>query len=185
MTISTRANIYLAGPDVFRRDARELGTAKAAVCKEYGFTGLFPLDSSVDLSGLTPYQSGLTIYRADIDLMNRCDLIVANMTPFRGPGLDGGTAFEMGYMRAQGKPVWGYSLDPRPYGERVEQPEPGWDDQQQAVEAFDMADNLMLVGATEDSGGELLTEAGDPRSAEDHLRVFRRLIARLSERYGT
>ncbi|GGB92300.1 hypothetical protein GCM10011352_17950 [Marinobacterium zhoushanense] len=174
--------IYLAGPDVFRRDAKELGQAKAAICAEYGFDGLFPLDSNVDLTGLSPYQSGLAIYRADIDLMNRCDLIVANMTPFRGPGLDGGTAFEMGYMRAQGKPVWGYTLDSRDYGERVEQVEPGWDGEQQHVEAFGMADNLMLIGSIAESGGELLRQNGDPRAMEDHLRVFRALIERIASR---
>lgn len=172
--------IYLAGPDVFRQDAKELGQAKADICEEYGFEGLFPLDSNVDLSGLSPFQSGLAIYGADIDLMNRCDLIVANMTPFRGPGLDGGTAFEMGYMRAQGKPIWGYTLDAREYGARVVQKSPGRDSEGQHVEAFGMADNLMLVGAIEESGGELLIEAGDPRSMDDHLRVFKKLIQRLS-----
>jgi len=171
--------IYLAGPDVFRRDAKALGQAKAAICAEHGFEGLFPLDSNVDLRGLSPLRSGLAIYGADVDLMNRCDLIVANMTPFRGPGLDGGTAFEMGYMRAQGKPVWGYTLDTRDYGERVEQPTPGWDSEDQQVEAFGMADNLMLVGAIEESGGELIRQSGDPLSMEDHLRVFRTLIERL------
>lgn len=172
--------IYLAGPDVFRRDARELGLAKARICAEYGFEGFFPLDSSVDLSGLSPFDSGLAIYRADIELMNRCDLIVANMTPFRGPGLDGGTAFEMGYMRAQGKPVWGYSLDARDYSDRVEATEPGWDREDQQIEAFGMADNLMLVGAIEESGGQLLRQTGDPRRREDHLALFRQLIERLA-----
>lgn len=172
--------IYLAGPDVFRRDARELGQDKADICAEYGFEGLFPLDSKVDLSGLSPFDSGLAIYRADIELMNRCDLIVANMTPFRGPGLDGGTAFEMGYMRAQGKPVWGYTLDARDYADRVEAAEPGRDREDQQIEAFGMADNLMLVGAIEESGGQLLRQSGDPRRREDHLALFRQVIERLA-----
>ncbi|MBV1788111.1 nucleoside 2-deoxyribosyltransferase [Marinobacterium sp. D7] len=174
--------IYLAGPDVFRRDARELGQAKAAICAEYGYEGLFPLDAKVDLSGLSPFQSGMAIYSADIELMNRCDLILANMTPFRGPGLDGGTAFEIGYMRAQGKPVWGYTLDIRDYGDRVDQIMPGWDSEDQQVEAFAMADNLMLVGAIEASGGELLRQSGDPRAMADHLRAFRALIERIASR---
>lgn len=172
--------IYLAGPDVFRADAKELGEAKAKICAEYGFEGLFPLDANVDLSNLTPFESGLAIYGADIELMDLCDLIVANMTPFRGPGLDGGTAFEMGYMRAQGKPVWGYTLDARDYGERVEQPEPGWDVQKQHVEAFGMADNLMLVGSIAESGGELLREAGDPAEPQHHLSAFRKVIEKLA-----
>ncbi|KEA61825.1 Nucleoside 2-deoxyribosyltransferase [Marinobacterium lacunae] len=172
--------IYLAGPDVFRRDAKALGQAKADICAEFGFEGLFPLDSNVDLTGLSPFQSGVAIYNADIDLMNRCDLIVANMTPFRGPGIDGGTAFEMGYMRAQGKPVWGYTLDTRDYGDRVEHAEPGWDHDDQHIEAFGMSDNLMMVGAIAESGGSLLRVEGDPKRMEDHLRAFRAVIEALS-----
>jgi nucleoside 2-deoxyribosyltransferase len=172
--------IYLAGPDVFRRDAKQLGQAKAAICAEYGFVGLFPLDSNVDLTGLSPYQSGLAIYQADIDLMNRCDLIIANMTPFRGPGLDGGTAFEMGYMRAQGKAVWGYTLDERDYGDRVEKDAEGWDIEDQHVEVFGMADNLMMVGAIDASGGQLLRVPGDSANAEDHLRAFRKVVEALA-----
>lgn len=175
--------LYLAGPDVFRSDARELGQAKAAICAEFGFTGLFPLDSEVDLSALSPFESGLVIYQADVEMMDRCDLILANMTPFRGPGLDGGTAFEMGYMRAQGKPVWGYTLDSRDYAARVHQPQPGFDAEGMQVEAFGMTDNLMLVGAIEASGGELLRGEGDPRQAADHLALFRRVMARIAARY--
>ncbi|MFC7552233.1 nucleoside 2-deoxyribosyltransferase [Pseudoroseomonas wenyumeiae] len=31
------------------------------------------------------------------------------MTPFRGPSADAGTVFELGFMRALGRPVFGYA----------------------------------------------------------------------------
>ena len=35
--------IYLAGPEVFHPNAAALGRQKQALCREYGFEGLFPL----------------------------------------------------------------------------------------------------------------------------------------------
>ena len=86
--------LYLAGPDVFLPNPLEVARLKQAICQNYGFTGLFPFDVSLDLADLLPVEQGLAIYRSNIALMNRCDLIVANMTPFRGPSMDVGTAFE-------------------------------------------------------------------------------------------
>ena len=41
------------------------------------------------------------------------------MTPFRGPSIDPGTAYEMGFMRALKRPVLGYRNDPRDYITRI------------------------------------------------------------------
>ena len=41
--------------------------------------------------------------------MRSCDLLIANLTPFRGVSMDSGTAFEVGFMRALGRPVLGYT----------------------------------------------------------------------------
>jgi nucleoside 2-deoxyribosyltransferase len=148
-------NIYLAGPDVFLPDPLAIAAAKQKICQDYGFVGLFPLDVSLELAGLSPFEQGLAIYKSNIALMNRCDLIVANMTPFRGPSMDVGTAFEIGYMAAQGKPIFGYSNDGRLYTERVAAAQPGWDANGLSIEAFDMTDNLMLEAAIVASGGVL------------------------------
>ena len=44
--------IYLAGPEVFLPDALEVGARKAALCGAHGLEGVFPLDASLDLTGL-------------------------------------------------------------------------------------------------------------------------------------
>ncbi|WP_417228071.1 nucleoside 2-deoxyribosyltransferase [Amphritea sp.] len=168
-------SIYLAGPDVFWPNAIELGAAKKQCCQQYGFEGLFPLDNTLDLSSLSPYQAGLAIYHANIALMDRCDLIIANMTPFRGPSMDVGTAFEMGYITALNKPVWGYSLDGRLYSDRVDGIETDADGL--SIEAFDMADNLMMIGALEQRGG-FITEPNS-QTIDNHLAVFEKLLRQI------
>ena len=52
--------------------------------------------------------------------MARCDLCIANLAPFRGPGGDNGTAYELGWMAAQDKPVFAYANDPDDTRQRVE-----------------------------------------------------------------
>lgn len=170
---------YLAGPDVFWPNAKEAGAAKVALCAEFGIKGHFPLDTELDLSGLSPYAAGIAIYRANIHLMDDADLLIANMTPFRGPSMDVGTAFEMGYMTARGKPVWGYTLDGRLYNDRVHQPKSGCDEKGDAVEQFDMVDNLMMIGAINDSKGQLV-KANAAQSLDQHLKVFRTLLEEIT-----
>jgi len=176
----TRNNIYLTGPDVFWPNAKEAVAAKVALCEAYGFNGHFPLDTELDLTDLTPYEAGLAIYRANIGLMDNADLVIANMTPFRGPSMDVGTAFEIGYMTAQKKPVWGYTLDGRLYSDRVDQIQKGQDAQGDQVEQFEMADNLMMIGAIDRSGGQLHCEDAT-FSLENHLRIFRALLEKISD----
>ena len=52
-------------------------------------------------------------------MMDAADAIIANLTPFRGPGADSGTVYELGYMAGRGKPCFGYSNDPSLYADRV------------------------------------------------------------------
>ncbi|MDQ6215055.1 nucleoside 2-deoxyribosyltransferase [Achromobacter insolitus] len=101
-------SVYLAGFDVFLPDAAAHGTRLKALCATYGFEGLFPLDNEApqDLSGLALAQ---WIYRENVALIRRADMVMANLNPFRGAEPDSGTAFEVGYAIACGKPVWGYT----------------------------------------------------------------------------
>ncbi|PKU23488.1 nucleoside 2-deoxyribosyltransferase [Telmatospirillum siberiense] len=151
------ARIYLAGPEVFLPDARRLGEAKRALCGAHGMVGVFPLDGEIDLGGLSPRAQGRAIYQADVAMMRRCDLIIANLTPFRGPSADVGTTFELGFMTALGKPALAYSNCARNFTDRLSAADPRGahrradgqlaDGNGLAIEEFDMFDNLMLHGA--------------------------------------
>ena len=74
MTVDNRPRVYLAGPEVFLPDAIAVGAEKCRLCAEYGFEGLFPLDASLELSGLSKARSG-TPHRArqrGVDALGRC-----------------------------------------------------------------------------------------------------------------
>jgi len=143
-------SLYLAGPEVFLPNAREVGAAKKAICAEHGFLGRFPLDGTDGTNGDSgPVTDGHAIFRSCIDMMQDCDVIVANMTPFRGPSMDVGTAVEIGLMFALGRPVFGYTNVVGDYSTRVTAD--GWQ-----VEDFGFADNLMCEGPVFESGGSIV-----------------------------
>ena len=137
--------IYLAGPDVFHADAARLGATKKALCREYGFAGLFPLDG--------PEESARAIYQSCVAMMRDADFGIFNLTPFRGPSADVGTAFELGAMVAAGKQVFAYTNTTDDLIDRLHA-DPGltfdettrvWRDPLGLMaEEFGNADNLML-----------------------------------------
>jgi len=133
--------VYLAGPDVFFPNAMEIGEAKKQICAQYGFEGVFPLeaDFSVLFDLEDPAEQGHKSFDLMVELMDSCDLAIANLTPFRGPSMDVGTAVEVGYMYGCRKPVFGYTNVRADYKERVN-PD-GF-----IVESFGLVDNLMVEG---------------------------------------
>lgn len=146
--------VYLSGPDVFLPNAIEIGQAKKQICAEFGFEGVYPLDA--DFSILSTRKSaaemGYASFRLMVQLMDGCDLAIANLTPFRGPSMDVGTAVEIGYMHGRGKPVFGYTNVVADYADRLA-PD-GF-----TVEPFGMIDNCMVEGPVHESGGAVIRHA--------------------------
>lgn len=141
--------IYLAGPDVFETDALEQGKRLKKLCMEFGFEGHFPLDNEIMSEG-TPYSVAKKIREANLALLTQCDIIMANLNPFRGLEPDSGTVYEVGYAVALGKRVYGYAADRRSMIEKIRE------DQQLAAEAtlcrdgkiiedFGLSHNLMML----------------------------------------
>jgi nucleoside 2-deoxyribosyltransferase len=162
-------NIYLAGPDVFLPNAAEIGRRKAALCKHYGAHGFFPLDNNVDLNAS---DASRQIFHGNEAMMSRCDIVIANLTPFRGPSADAGTVFELGFMAGHGKLCFGYCNDPALYVDRVRRMTEVHDtaghltDQGGlTVENFGLADNLMIIHALDLYGMPLVM----PREAPSDL----------------
>jgi nucleoside 2-deoxyribosyltransferase len=100
--------LYLAGFDVFRPDAVAYGDTLKAMCRHYGFEGLYPLDNAGP-ADLRDRALAEWIYQSNVALIQRADGVLANLNPFRGAEPDSGTAFEVGYAVALGKPVWAYT----------------------------------------------------------------------------
>lgn len=188
--------IYLAGPDVFLPDfGKPIFDAKKALCAEFDFEGVSPMDGELDLAALSAFEQGVAIYRGNLNHMKTCDAVIANMTPFRGVSMDPGTAFEMGYMAARGKPVLGYTHDTSPFHQRSSgYYEHGRADRLEmysvgtSIERFDMADNLMMVSAVHEAGflvhqfdvpaGSELTSLEGFRACLIDLAAFRRKTTR-------
>lgn len=141
--------IYLAGPDVFFPDAIKTAQERKAFLATLGLEGAFPLDPHEEEE--IPQLSAAAIFAANCRLLDSCDAVLANMTPFRGPSTDVGTAWEIGYAHGRGKPVAGYSDDLSVYREKVFRG--GWssstgdshDRHGHEIENFDKVDNLMLT----------------------------------------
>ncbi len=148
-----RPRIYLAGPEVFLPDPLAVAESLKAICAELGLEGVFPLDNALaPAEGESPAAFAARIRQANLDLIRGADGVVANVSPFRGPSADDGTAYEMGFATALGKPVFPYANDLRPLLQRTQSRLPlahdgkEWRDaDQMAVEEFGLPVNLMLV----------------------------------------
>lgn len=175
---SAPKSIYLAGPEVFLPDAKSHGAVKVELCRKAGFSGFFPLDQSLDLRGLAKPEQARRISLANEALMRSADLLIANLTPFRGASMDAGTAFEVGFMRALGRPVLGYTNAPDDYAVRARQYRArGYapDDCDRAdieVEDFNLAENLMIAVAIADSGSRVIRTRVAPGNAMTDLAGF-------------
>ena len=100
-------SLYLGGPDAAMPDALMLMANKRALCADKGFVGVYPEDSV--LVETEPSEAmAREIYADRVQRMRLADAAILNMTPWRGPSCSVGTAFEAGYMAAQGKPVFAY-----------------------------------------------------------------------------
>ncbi|CAG4900242.1 nucleoside 2-deoxyribosyltransferase [Paraburkholderia gardini] len=145
---ASRRRIYLAGFDVFRTNAVEYGRYLADLCASFGVDGIYPLDASVP-NGMSPSDRAARIYRSNIEAIRACDIVMANVDDFRGPGeADSGTAFEIGFAAALQKDVWAYTTNEGTVLDRVpsrltshgEVCERGF-----LVEDFGLSKNLMIA----------------------------------------
>ena len=86
-------NSLLAGPDVFLPDAVAHAATKVEICR-VGLRGLPPLneDAETAATGLEVWQA---IYEKDVAMMEKSDIIIANLTPFADASADAGTLIEV------------------------------------------------------------------------------------------
>ena len=167
---------YLAGPDVFLPEAAAHAARKVAICARFGLTGRPPLGEDAGTPpGLPEDRLWRAIYDNCVAMMEACDIVIANLTPFRGPSADAGTLVELGWFLGRGKPVFAYSNTATPFAERsrrhqaaVPDPVPGL-----MVEGFGLADNLMIPGAVLQGGGHPVVLPADGVDRPfDSLEVF-------------
>jgi nucleoside 2-deoxyribosyltransferase len=169
---------YLAGPDVFFADAAAIAAAKIALCARNGLAGVHPFTpATVAAAKLPGAKAWREIYRLDIEMLRACDIVIANLTPFRGVSADAGTAVEIGIAAGLGMKIFAYTNDGRDLATRIRDfcartPEPDGT----LVEDFGLADNLMIPGAIAQSGGAVLAPPAGVRLPDTDLAVFERAV---------
>jgi nucleoside 2-deoxyribosyltransferase len=181
--------IYLAGPDVFLPDAVTIGRRKLDICRRHGVTGLFPLDNAVNLAAR---DASLQIFKGNEAMMDAADAIIANLTPFRGPGADPGTVYELGYMAGRGKLCLAYCNDPEIYAERAARfttvtrvsDKRLIDPDGLTVEDFGLPDNLMMIHALDLHGRPLVTPRTRPQDIWHDLASFEACVRLAAGKMG-
>ena len=112
--------VYCAGGDVFLPQADRAITfsnmKKLAVHlsdKLCRLELLIPIDNEIDLEAPIEHaakqRNALAIRLANEHMIKNCDVVIANLSPFRSEEPDSGTAYECGFARALGKTVLTYT----------------------------------------------------------------------------
>lgn len=168
--------IYLAGPEVFLSNAKQVGECRKKFIADFdqenkfsfSLEGLFPIDNNFE-DVLSNNCVEDIIFGGNIGMMDSADIMLVNMVAFRGPSMDVGAVFEMGYMFYSGKPIFGYydatdfpeSLDgfdlTQTYKDRVKlinnlDPKATQYPEGVEIENFGLVDNLMMVCAIQRTG---------------------------------
>ena len=183
--------IYLAGPEVFLPDAGVLADAKRAVCARHGAIGVFSTDPVHCPEADACPEDWLAIYLRNEAHIRGADALIANLTPFRGPSADAGTVYELGFMRALGRPVAAYANTAIPFTERTRaflgaearrRSDGGWEDAEGLhLEAFGLHDNLMIDGGLRAAGGPLVTRDVPEERRWRELGAFEAALRALME----
>ncbi|MGE4372730.1 MAG: nucleoside 2-deoxyribosyltransferase [Xanthobacter sp.] len=186
--------LYLAGPEVFLEDATEMGRLKVELCARYGFEGLYPLDGEPVMAGTDGQGMSARIFGANLALIRRADVVLANLTPFRGVSADPGTAFELGFGFALGKKVAAYSNLPGDLLSRAREHigAAGHEDAAPTLmadglhaEDFGLFDNLMLAEALIACDLPVMQAETPPADSFRDLLLFEATLQALADAEGS
>lgn len=148
-------SIYLAGPDVFFSCDLETGAKKIKFCEELDAVGIYPsflLPENLFTDVYTKTEKREIINKQCKSGILEADIIIGNLTPFRGHEMDSGTAFEIGFADALGKLIYGYTNNPDTYLERMQKQEGTYQDSlgvwrdkdNNIIENFGLVENCMI-----------------------------------------
>ena len=190
-----RLRVYLAGPDVFLPNPIGVGKIKKDKLAQVGYEGLYPMDPSIENFQPNP-ETAYKIALGNEGLMDSAQIILVNMTPWHGPSMDVGTAFEAGYMRglSKFKPgevlIVGYYEGPFEHdftkrvadiyykGEVTQNADGSVTDKNgNSLEKFGLTENLMIPGAIKQTGGEIFMSFDEAVANLDRLCALKQKAA--------
>lgn len=183
--------VYLAGPEVFVPNAREILDRKIEMTRMAGFVPVCPGDLEAPAS-MTGKTRGLVTSEINERLMLSADFIIANLTPFRGIAADAGTVYELGFMCGRGCPAFAFTNTTTGHFERVKDYYGGEVKADASgalrgpdgleLETYSMADNLMLDGGIENRNGVIVRHAAAPGELYTDLTGFKECLAIAARR---
>ncbi|QAZ68479.1 nucleoside 2-deoxyribosyltransferase [Solidesulfovibrio carbinolicus] len=107
--------VYLAGPLFTLAERRFMAHLRDLAGELPGVEPVWPGDLFTDEEVAALGNNAKSrLFAGCRDALESCDLIVAVLD---GPGVDDGTAWELGYAHARGLPAWGLRTDCRNAGE--------------------------------------------------------------------
>jgi nucleoside 2-deoxyribosyltransferase len=66
---------YLAGPEVFHAQRQRIFAERRSLCTALGLVAVLPIDDEAEMA--------TEVYRLKVQMLERCDAIVAHLTPPR------------------------------------------------------------------------------------------------------
>lgn len=183
--------VYIAGPEVFLPNGLDQVEKKRALCRAYGMEPSARQGDFLQYQGGDKFTFGAMIARHNEELMREADIIIANLTPFRGVSADPGTVYEVGFMCALGRRAFGYTNTSRLYSDRVALDYYGSQVERaasgrligrdgQMVEDHEMIDNLMIDGGIFRSGGFILRGNAPPEDLLTDLTAYEACLKKIS-----
>jgi nucleoside 2-deoxyribosyltransferase len=176
------ATAYLAGPDVFLPNAIAHAATKVEICRRFGLRGLPPLNEDAETAA-TELQVWQAIYQKDVAMMEKSDIIIANLTPFAGPSADAGTLIEVGWFLGKGKPIFGYSNTLENFESRMRR-QLGAKHADLGIEGFHLPDNLMIVGSVQSGGYPVFLPTDGKARGLDALDVFETCVEAVARYFA-
>ncbi|ERP38957.1 nucleoside 2-deoxyribosyltransferase [Chitinivibrio alkaliphilus] len=166
-------SVYFAGPLVFHPSYDNFVVTIKELCPSFSIHPRIPGDGSISS------PTAKRIFAENMSHLYQCDLILADITPFRGACVDDGTAFEIGVAAALKKDIYTYSNRSGTYADTVKEivgcsSSPLRDAQDALIEDFSLPANLMISQAATNhtvvSQGDLYTNF--PRALSEILQRF-------------
>jgi nucleoside 2-deoxyribosyltransferase len=105
--LTKKKTIYLAGP-LFTHAELEFNRKLRDMLHEKGFAVFLPQEDAEDAKKEREHQNQEYIFQLCVEGVDSSDLVVAVLD---GVDVDSGTAWEIGYAYAKGKPVIGLRTD--------------------------------------------------------------------------
>jgi nucleoside 2-deoxyribosyltransferase len=143
------------------------------------------------VAGKAVREIGFCISDINEGLIKSCGLVIANITPFRGPSADVGTVYEIGFAHGLGKKVLAYTNSVNGFTERTVEALKGnvirdadgklRDEHGMFIEENELTDNLMIDGCIHANTRLLVQEAAPVGQLFTYLGAFEKCLKAAKE----